>query len=69
MIISKTENGHNVNGQEMLVGIDVAKQTHVARILLTDGRESKAFSFHNTREGFESLMSWLMLNKMRFGCI
>ncbi|MBA3060219.1 MAG: IS110 family transposase [Thermodesulfovibrionales bacterium] len=68
MIISKTENEHNVNGQEMLVGIDVAKQTHVARILLTDGRESKAFSFHNTREGFESLMSWLMLNKMRFGC-
>ena len=68
MIISKTESEHIVNGQEMLVGIDIAKQTHFARTLLSNGRESKAFCFQNTREGFETLLSWLKLNKERAGC-
>lgn len=68
MIISKTERGRIVNQGEMLVGIDIAKQTHFARILLTDGRESKPLSFQNTREGFEALLRWLILNKEQAGC-
>lgn len=68
MIISKTESKYIVNGREMLVGIDIAKQTHYARTLLRDGRESKTFCFQNTREGFETLLSWLMLNKEKEGC-
>ena len=68
MIISKTESEHIVNVEEMLVGIDIAKQTHVARILLTNGKESKPFSFQNTREGFDALLSWLVQNKEREGC-
>jgi hypothetical protein len=59
MTISKTESKHIVNGQELLVGIDIAKQTHVAKILLANGKESRPFS-QNTREGFDALISWLM---------
>ena len=60
MTISKTESKHIVNGQELLAGIDIAKQTHVAKILLANGKESRPFSFQNTREGFDALISWMM---------
>ena len=60
MRISKTQIGRVVNKEELIVGIDVAKMKHFARILFPDGSESAAFGFLNVREGFEAFLSWLM---------
>ena len=60
MRISKTQIGRAVNKEELIVGIDVAKMKHFARILFPDGSESAAFGFLNVREGFEAFLSWLM---------
>jgi len=47
----------------MIVGIDVAKHTHVARILFPDGSESKPFGFSNDRRGFEDFRAWVFSYK------
>lgn len=60
MKISKTQRRRAVNNEELIVGIDVAKMKHFARILLPDGSESTPFGFLNIREGFEAFQSWLM---------
>ena len=60
MRISKTQIGRAVNKEELIVGIDVAKMKHFARILFPDGSESAAFGFLNIREGFEAFLAWLM---------
>lgn len=38
----------------MIVGIDVAKHKHFAKILFPDGSESPPFWFSNHRKGFET---------------
>jgi len=44
----------------LVVGIDVAKETHYARALDFRGMElSKLLRFSNTREGFEELEQWM----------
>ena len=48
---SKPPKGKSVNDHEMIVGIDVAKQKHFARILFPDGSESQPFGFSNHRKG------------------
>jgi len=60
MRISKTQIGRGVNKEELIVGIDVAKMKHFARVLFPDGSESAAFGFLNVREGFEAFLSWLI---------
>jgi transposase len=52
-----------VNGGELIVGIDVAKSTHVARILFADGSESASFRFNNIRTGFDAFVSWVLTFK------
>ena len=59
MNITTSQREKFVNKGEMVVGIDVAKHTHVARILFPDGSESKAFGFSNDRRGFEDFIVWI----------
>lgn len=47
-----------VYGNVLLVGVDVAKKKHFARIHSQIGLDSvKPFQFHNNREGFHRLLS------------
>ncbi len=44
----------------MVVGIDVAKETHYARVFDFRGIElSKLLKFSNTAEGFQRLEEWM----------
>jgi transposase len=52
----------------MIVGIDVAKWKHVAKILFPHGSESPPFSFPNHRRGFEAFLSWLFSYQKRGHC-
>ena len=61
---SKPPKGRFVNDQ-MIVGIDVAKWKHVAKILFPDGSESPPFPFPNQRQGFEAFLSWLFSYQKR----
>ena len=36
--------------ETLIVGIDIAKQKHFAKLLFPDGNESKPFPFENTRD-------------------
>lgn len=54
---SKTEG--TVKSGNLIVGVDIAKRLHYARILFGDGRESAPFQFPNTREGFISFIQWI----------
>jgi transposase len=62
---SKSQRLRFGKGDEMLVGIDIAKHKHFARILFTDRSESSPFSFNNNRKGFEELIRWLMFFKRK----
>jgi transposase len=64
---SKPPKGKFVNDQ-MIVGIDVAKWKHVAKILFPDGSESPPFPFPNQRQGFEAFLSWLFSYQKRAHC-
>ena len=55
----KNKNVNNRN--ELIVGIDIAKNTHFATLLFNDGLESNAFSFVNTKAGFLSFVQWLSI--------
>jgi len=48
---------------EIIVGIDIAKHIHYARILFPDGSESPPFSFNNNKEGFDALVGWFGFQK------
>ena len=42
---------------DVIVGIDIAKNTHWAGVILPNGKEiKKSFSFNNNKKGFESLV-------------
>ncbi|MBP1971826.1 hypothetical protein J2Z47_000031 [Cohnella thailandensis] len=44
----------------LVVGIDIAKETHVARAVNFRGMEKgNGLSFKNDREGFERLLRWI----------
>jgi len=47
MRIRKTQRRSVVNNEELIVGIDVTKMKHFARILFPDGSESAPFGFLN----------------------
>ncbi len=51
---------------EMIVGIDIAKHIHYARILFPDGSESPPFPFNNNKEGFEALVGWFGFQKNKW---
>ena len=53
MLKSQVEKVMAINPKIMIVGIDIAKKTHWARVLNFVGLEiTKPFSFHNTKEDF-----------------
>lgn len=45
--------------ETLIAGIDIAKQKHFAKLLFPDGSETKPFPFENTRDGFDSFISWV----------
>lgn len=55
----KAKRSHSIKSDVLVVGIDVAKLSHVAVIRFPDGRFQKAFSFPNNRRGFERLLARL----------
>lgn len=66
---SKTHGKGFVNDVwEMIVGVDIAKHTHYARILFSDGSESAPYSFSNNREGFEAFKEWIFKNRKKTNC-
>lgn len=53
MLKSQVEKIMAINPKIMIVGVDIAKKTHWARVLNFAGLEiTKPFSFHNTKEDF-----------------
>jgi transposase len=68
MARSKSPKGKCVNDRELVVGIDVAKHQHVARILFPDGSESQPFGFSNYRRGFETFLAWLFSQLEKAHC-
>lgn len=52
-----------VNRPAVTVGIDIGKYTHVAVAIMPDGRFTRTFSLHNTREGYEALLERIRLWK------
>jgi transposase len=59
MIRNQPKTNGNVKGGSLIVGVDIAKSLHYARILFADGRESPSFKFSNSQEGFASFVQWL----------
>ncbi|SHF67452.1 Transposase [Desulforamulus putei DSM 12395] len=51
----------------LIVGIDIAKQTHWAQMMLQGKLIGKAFSFQNTRESFENLVTTLKAYQQKLG--
>lgn len=47
-----------LNPETLAIGIDIAKDAHVAVALAADGRSTKPHRFQATREGFESLVAY-----------
>jgi len=57
MTNSQNKKFNEVENTDAIVGIDIAKDIHYAGIILPNGREiKKAFSFHNNKKGFKSLV-------------
>ena len=65
---SKSPKAKCVNDRELIVGIDVAKHQHVAKILFPDGSESQPFGFSNHRRGFETFLAWLFSQLEKAHC-
>ena len=57
MTNSQNKKFNEVENTDAIVGIDIAKNVHYAGIILPTGREiKKAFSIHNNKKGFKSLV-------------
>jgi len=65
---SKSPKAKCVNDRELIIGIDVAKHQHVAKILFPDGSESQPFGFSNHRRGFETFLAWLFSQREKAHC-
>lgn len=62
----KAFRNQRINDQTLVIGIDVAKKTHVAAAALPGGGASKVLSFKNTRAGLENLDVWM--RKLQAAC-
>lgn len=65
----KTQHGRRINETTLVVGIDIAKRSHVAVAEGPDGAFTKPLSFHNFLEGFLSFEAWLRKSAERFGTV
>jgi len=66
-IMSKAGKRMIVNSPAVIVGIDIGKYAHVAVALMPDGRFTRTFSLHNTREGYEALVERICFWKEQCG--
>jgi transposase len=55
-----------VEGKKLVVGLDIAKASHVA-VVRTDAGASRPLKFQANREGFEKLLTWLEEHRQREG--
>jgi transposase len=54
---SKAHRARPIKSSTLVVGIDVAKRSHVAVVRFPDGSFNKPFAFSNDRRGFERLLT------------
>lgn len=66
-MFSKTRYGSRYDETVLVIGIDIAKERHVAVAEGPRGVLSKPLSFSNSRDGFEQLAQWMETCKTRFG--
>ena len=64
---SRTHSRPRIKADILVVGIDVAKRTHVAAIRKPDGTKEKPFPFGNDRSGFERLRARSERTRERLG--
>jgi len=64
---SRTQSRPRIKADILVVGIDVAKRTHVAAIRKPDGTKEKPFPFGNDRSGFERLRARSERTRERLG--
>jgi transposase len=58
MLTNKSWKIELVNASPIIIGIDVAKHVHVAKIFFPNGQELSPFSFQNNRIGMMSFVKW-----------
>lgn len=56
-----------IHPNTLVVGIDIAKEMHVAVATAADGRAAKPLRFPGSKEGFESLVAYAMSSMARVG--
>jgi transposase len=56
---SKAKKGKIINEKTMIAALDIGKGAHYAYFRAPNGKDSKPFSFHNTRKGFDTF--WIKL--------
>lgn len=64
---SRAQLRERIKPDVLVVGIDVAKQGHMAVMRRPDGRKEKAFRFGNDRPGFERLQAASESTRRRLG--
>ncbi len=52
----------------LIATVDIGLRTNTGYCTTLDGRDTKAFRFDNTKEGFERFWCMIMASKNRFGC-
>lgn len=59
MTSSKTKKGKIINEKTMIAALDIGKGAHYAYFRAPNGKDTKPFSFHNARKGFDTF--WVKL--------
>lgn len=62
----KSQHARRINEATLVVGVDIAKRSHVAVAEGPDGVVTKPLAFPNTQEGFRIFESWLRKTSERF---
>lgn len=63
-----TRKVRGVEGDTLIVTIDIGLEMNRGYCTTTDGRDTKPFRFDTTREGLDMLWSMIVVNKNRFRC-
>jgi len=63
MKIIKNQNTKNINGQTLIVAVDIGKSVHYGYLRTPMGEEVKPFPFSNTHQGFQEF--WRRLSQFR----
>lgn len=63
----KAQHPMRFNDTVLVIGVDIAKRSHVAVAQVYEGKVSKPLAFANSRTGFEQLLAWMDQMTARFG--